>query len=132
MPKVREIFSPGLLRAAEFNGKPLQVEIEGWGTMISWGEEFYILTLVGQPQPIKLTTLLAIDIAKIAGDDELATWVGLKVELYPEDREIEDRKTGEDKMITMIRAREIPGAVRAAVVPAPVTPRSDMGDEIQF
>ena len=133
MPRVSEVFSSGLLKAEHLNGQPFDVTINGWAKEMIYGAEAYVLYLAEDSRKLKLSNMLAHDIAKaLGGIDEIERWMGGKVQLYPHDQKIVDRDTQLEKTVNMIRARAGVSPT-ATLVPGPTPPRKpDPDDEIPF
>ena len=134
MPRVSEIFSSRFLK---LNGKPRTITIDGYATEVAFGEEIYVLALREEDRAVlRLSPTCARDIAKAIGDDEMANWVGHQVELFPYEQEITDRDTQMKKMVTIIRARAVPGqpatTTTLAVKPKPTAGRNDLNEEVPF
>jgi len=103
MPRVSDIFGRQFFRGADLPN-PIVVTIESWGSELAFGETAYFLTFRDQAAKLKLTQTNANDLALLFGED-FDGWIGREVELYSVPIEIQDRKTGEPKMVDMIRVR---------------------------
>lgn len=127
MPHIRDIFPSTIMRGADLDGQPMQVTFDGWSNESRWGG-FFALSLRDQPYKLKLTPALGRDLAKInGGNDDIESFIELTVEIYPEDITIRDHNTGDEKQVTVIRARAVPGAK-----PRLLKPRPPLDDEIPF
>jgi hypothetical protein len=108
MPKVSNIFQSAYLQASKLNGGSKIAKLGPWREETAYGEDIYVVELLNDDADLRLTGALSHDIAKLLGD-EMDDWEGGVVELYAEPITIRDRKTGEEKEVQRLRAREAPG-----------------------
>ena len=126
MPRVSDIFGGAYLKAEQW-GLGRDVKIDGYNVEKIYGEEAYVVYLVGEKRGFKLSQTCANDIAAVLGD-EMASWPGGEIELYTERRTITDRETKEEKLVTMFRARAPRGNVGKLAPPGTPPPQSDPDD----
>jgi hypothetical protein len=129
MPRVSDIFGRQFLRGTDLPN-PIVATIESWGTELIWGENIHFLTFHNQAAKLKLSPTNANDLALLFGED-LDGWVNRAVELFAVTIEITDRKTGEPKMVEMIRCRA-PNGPAGGSVPPKSSGGGDLDDEIPF
>jgi hypothetical protein len=105
MPKVSNIFSNSVLRAADLDG-PRDIKIVGWHEEYLFGKNEYVLELEDESSGLRLTATLGRDIkAALGGEDDLDDWIGRVVTIYPAQLKIKDKDSGEEKIVDTIRAK---------------------------
>jgi hypothetical protein len=139
MPKVSDFFPPDKLKATELTGsttviiRSCLVEKDGYNGAT---DRVLDIEMNGQMRDMRVSATLARDIVAVLGDDESLNWINKPISIYPSKITINDRDTGQEKTVDMIRAAAAPeGTVvtgEAPRRPAASTRRSDMDDDIPF
>jgi len=81
---------------------------------------------------MRLSATLANDILAVMGDDESLNWIDKPVSIYPHKITINDRDTGQEKTVDMIRAGTAPEGTVVSKGSARPARRNDMNDDIPF
>jgi len=137
MPKVSDFFPPDKkLRASELTGSATiiirsgLIEKDGYNGAV---DRVLEVELNGQIREMRISATLANDILAILGDDESLNWIGQPVSIYPHKITLNDRDTGQEKTVDMIRAGAAPEGTVVGKAPArPATRGDDMNDDIPF
>jgi hypothetical protein len=128
MPKLSKIFPNQFRRATDLDESGIVVTIVNWHKDVYMREECYALDLDDGGAPLRVTGPLGSDIrAALAGEDELDQRIGHAIMIYPVQKTIKDRDTGEDKVVDMIRAKAAPNTKAIGRNRDP-----DLNDEISF
>jgi hypothetical protein len=104
MPKLSNIFSSQLLRAADLADGPRDVTISGWREEYLYGKNEYVLELYDETRGLRLTASLTRDIGAALDEDDLDALPGRAIRIYPDQMKIPDKETGEKKLVDHIRA----------------------------
>jgi hypothetical protein len=137
MPKVSDFFPPDKrLKASELIA-PVTViirsgliEKDGYNGAV---DRVLEIELNGQLREMRISATLASDILGVLADDESLNWIGKPISIYPNKITLNDRDTGQEKTVDMLRAAAAPeGTVVGAAPARPATRRNDMDDDIPF
>ena len=137
MPKVSDYFPPDKrLKASEMTGAATVIirsgliEKDGYNGAV---DRVLEIELNGQLREIRISAMLASDILGVLGDDESLNWIGKPISIYPHKITLNDRDTGQEKTVDMLRAAAAPdGTVVPKEAPRRPATRNDMNDDIPF
>ena len=137
MPKVSDYFPPEKrLKASEMTGAATVIirsgliEKDGYNGAV---DRVLEIEMNGQLREMRITATLANDILGVLGDDESLNWIDKPISIYPNKITINDRDTGQEKVVDMLRAAAAPdGTVVPKEAPRRPATRNDMNDDIPF
>ena len=136
MPKVSDFFPPDKrLKASELTGAATVIirsgliEKDGYNGAT---DRVLEVELNGQIREMRISETLANDILGILADDESLNWIDKPVSIYPHKITINDRDTGQEKTVDMIRAGTAPEGTVVSKGSARPARRNDMNDDIPF
>ena len=136
MPKVSDFFPPDKrLKASELTGPATVIirsgliEKDGYNGAV---DRVLEIELNGQLREMRISATLASDILGILGDDESLNWIDRPISIYPHKITLNDRDTGQEKTVDMMRAAAAPEGTVVGAAPARPAARRDMDDEIPF
>ena len=137
MPKVSDFFPPDKkLKASELTEavtvivRSGLIEKDGYNGAV---DRVLEIEMYGQIREMRITATLARDILAVLGDDESLNWIDKPISIYPSKITINDRDTGQEKIVDMIRAAAAPdGTVVTREAPRRPATRNDMNDDIPF
>jgi len=136
MPKVSDFFPPDKkLRASELTGSATVIirsgliEKDGYNGAT---DRVLEVELNGQIREMRISATLANDILSILGDDESLNWIDKPISIYPHKITLNDRDTGQEKTVDMIRAGAAPEGTVVGKAPSRPAARGDMNDDIPF
>ncbi len=136
MPKVSDFFPPDKLKATELTGATTVIirsgliEKDGYNGAV---DRVLEVEMNGQIRDMRVSATLARDIVAVLGDDESLNWIDKPISIYPSKITINDRDSGQEKTVDMIRAAAAPDGTVVSEAPArPAARRNDMNDDIPF
>ena len=99
MPKLSNIFSSQLLRAADLADGPRDVTISGWHEEYLYGKNEYVLELQDETRGLRLTASLTRDISGGARRRRPGRLAGRAVTIYPAPNENPRQGHGRRKLV---------------------------------
>ena len=139
MPKVSDFFPPDKIKATELTEATTVIvrsgliEKDGYNGAV---DRVLEIEMNGQIRDMRVSATLARDIVAVLGDDESLNWINKPISIYPSKITINDRDSGQEKIVDMIRAGAAPNGTVVNEAPARPTTRaatrSDMNDDIPF
>ena len=100
MPKLSNIFSSQLLRAADLADGPRDVTISGWREEYLYGKNEYVLEIYDETRGLRLTASLTRDIRAALDKDDLDALPGRTIRIYADQMRSPTRRRAKRSLST--------------------------------